>query len=107
MLVSKNIAEALDVAENAARGKFPSKEKASYGLRFDFDNLSTLLRERFIEEVQYMWDMSTADKNIKHHDYTNVMMKQLQKKRRARKRFEKLVEQEIARRQKEANLSLD
>jgi len=34
-------------------------------------------------------------------------MKQLQKKRRARKRFEKLVEQEIARRQKEANLSLD
>lgn len=107
MLVSKNIAEALDVAENAARGKFPSKEKASYGLRFHFDNLSTLLRERFIEEVQYMWDMSTADKNIKHHDYTNVMMKQLQKKRRARKRFEKLVEQEIARRQKEANLSLD
>ena len=54
-----------------------------------------------------MWDMSTEDKTIRHHDYTNVMMKQLQKKRRGRKRFEKLVEQEIARRQREANLSLD
>ena len=107
MLVSKNIAEALIVAENAARGKFPSKQKPHFYMHFDFDHLSTLLRERFIEEVQYMWDRSTEDKTIQHHDYTNVMMKQLQKKRRARKRFERLVEQEIARRQKESSLPLD
>jgi hypothetical protein len=107
MLVSKNIAEALIVAENAARGKFPCKESINYQMRFDFDNLSKLLRERFIEEVQYMWDMSTEEKTIKHHDYTNVMMRQLQKKRRAQKRFEKLVEQEIARREKGSSLPLD
>lgn len=107
MLVSKNIAEALIVAENAARGKFPCKENINSHMRFDFDNLSKLLRERFIEEVQYMWDMSTEEKTIKHHDYTNVMMRQLQKKRRARKRFEKLVEQEIARREKGSSLPLD
>jgi len=107
MLVSKNIAEALTVAENAARGKFPSKETMNSQMRFDFDNLSKLLRERFIEEVQYMWDMSTEEKTIQHHDYTNVMMRQLQKKRRARKRFEKLVEQEIARREKGSTLPLD
>jgi len=107
ILVSKNMAEARDVAENAARGRFPSKDKTPSEVHFDFDHLSKLFRERFIEEVQYMWDMSTIDKTVKHDDYTNVMMKQLQKKMRARKRFEKKVEQEIARRAKEATFLLN
>ena len=107
MLVSKNLSEALTVAENAARGQFPSKEVSASHKKFDFDQLGQLLFERFIEEVQFMHDASTQDRPIKHHDYANAMIKQINKKMRSRKRFEKAIDDEIARREREAHLPLD
>lgn len=41
MLVSKKLADALCVAENAARGEFPSLAKIRTGLNFDFDRIWT------------------------------------------------------------------
>lgn len=98
MLVSKNIAEAVAVAENAARGDFPSKVGAPSRMRLDYEHLSKLFFERFIEEVEYMWETSTAGRAIKHHDYTNAMMKELKKKMRSKKRLDRLVEKEVAKR---------
>jgi hypothetical protein len=107
MLVSKNLSEALTVAENAARGRFPLKEQSAHHKKFDFAQLGQLLFERFIEEVQFMHDASTQDRPIKHHDYANAMIKQINKKMRSRKRFEKAIDDEIARREREAHLPLD
>ncbi len=107
MLVSKNIAEAIAIAENAARGHFPSKIGAPSKIRLDYEHLSKLLYERFIEEVQYMWETSTDGGSIKYHDYTNAMMKQLRKKMRSKKRLDRLVEKEVARRAREETFSSD
>lgn len=107
MLVSKNIAEALTVSENAARGLFPLKEASLTHMKFDFEHLGKLLFERFIEEVQYMHDASVDDRPIKYDDYANAIIKQINKRIRARKRFEKAVDDEIARRAREEHLPLD
>ncbi len=107
MLVSKNIAEAVAIAENAARGRFPSKDGAPSRMQLDYERLSQLFFERFIEECDYMWNKSTAGEPIKHHDYTNVMMKELRKKMRSQKKLNKLVEQEIERRERETRFPLD
>lgn len=107
MLVSKNIAEAVAVAENAARGNFPSKVGAPSKMRLDYEHLSKLFYERFIEEVQYMWDTSSAGGSIKHHNYTNAMMKQLRKKMRSKKRFDRLVEKEVTKRAREETFPSD
>jgi hypothetical protein len=107
MLVSKNIAEAVAVAENAARGDFPSKVGAPSKMRLDYEHLSKLFYERFKEEVEYMWDTSSAGGSIKHHDYTNTMMRQLRKKMRSKKRLERLVEKEVTKRTREKTFPLD
>jgi hypothetical protein len=107
MLVSKNIAEAVAIAENAARRNFPSKDGAPSRMRLDYERLSKLFFERFIEECDYMWNKSTAGESIKHHDYTNVMMKELRKKMRSQRKLNKLVEQEIERRKKETSFPSD
>lgn len=107
MLVSKNIAEAVAVAENAARGNFPSKEGAPSRMRLDYEHLAKVLYEQGIAEVEYIFEMGMADKPIKHGDYAAAMLKELHKKMRSRKRFEKMVDQEIARRAQEENLPLD
>ncbi len=46
MLMSKFIREALNISENAARGKFPSTSNSKYFLKFDFESLSRVLSIR-------------------------------------------------------------
>lgn len=42
MLVSKNLREALDISENAARGIFPSKEKSASQAKFNYGLISDI-----------------------------------------------------------------
>jgi hypothetical protein len=44
MLVSKNLKEALVIAENAARGRFPSLEPIETGLSFDYEQIREIDR---------------------------------------------------------------
>jgi len=46
ILVSKNIKEALILAENAARGKFPSLAPAGSPLKFDYKNIKRISNEQ-------------------------------------------------------------
>ena len=46
MLMSKFIKEALNISENAARGKFPLTSNSKYFLKFDFEALSRVLIKR-------------------------------------------------------------
>lgn len=98
MLVSKNIAEALVVAENAARGLFPSKEPVASSLSFDFELLAKILCDYDIAEIQFMEECTFEDKPLKFRAYWEILNKKLRAKRKARKKLDELVAAEIEKR---------
>ncbi len=98
MLVSKNIAEALVVAENAARGQFPSKELVTSRLEFDFNVLAETLCNYEIAETQFMEECTFEDKPLKFRAYWEIMNKKVRARRKARKKLDELVAAEIEKR---------
>jgi len=51
MVISKNLKEALCIAENAARGKFPSKEPLVGRLNFDYEKMAELETKMHIHQL--------------------------------------------------------
>jgi len=101
MLVSKNVSEALTIAENAGRGLFPSKEPVVSKLRFDFDLLAEILRNYEIKEIQFLEECAFEDKPLKFRAYWEIMNKKVRTRRKAQKKLDELVAKEIVKRAKE------
>lgn len=92
MLASKNLKIALYIAENAARGKFPSQEPIDTGLDFDWDRIAQQsndtplnfeqIKKFKAEHKNYMKYMSPSRahrktrKKIKKADYSEVLEKE-------------------------------
>jgi hypothetical protein len=92
MLASKNLKIALDIAENAARGKFPSQEPIETGLNFDWDRIAqqsndTELNFEMIDKFKaenkdYMKYFSPSrghrksSKKIKKPDFSEALQKE-------------------------------
>lgn len=102
MLVSKNISEALIVAENAARGIFPSKQPVKSSLKFDFARLSQTHNDNEIAELMFIDECLFGDSPMKFQTFSNIMITQHQAKRKARKKLDDLVAKEIEKRAKES-----
>lgn len=84
MLYSKNIKEALYIAENAARGRFPCKDPIPKGPKFDFDLLLDLLTDNLIAEMNVFDETKPG--------YTAKFFKSNKKKLSRMKVFKKIEE---------------
>jgi len=101
MLVSKNVLEALTIAENAARGLFPSKDPVVSKLKFDFAQLAVILRNYDIKEIQFLEERTFDNEPLKFRAYWEIMNKKVRARRRSRKKLDELVTKEIAKRAKD------
>jgi hypothetical protein len=68
ILASKNLSDALCIAENAARGKFPSLEPIKNGLKFDY---VTIKKQQDLY-AKRTWDLLLAEEKNKK-DYGKIL----------------------------------
>lgn len=73
MVISKNLKESLYIAENAARGKFPSKQPVPHCLNFDYERLADL------ELQMYLLDEAMHKKKL--YEGSDVYVKDLLRNR--------------------------
>ncbi|TXI12532.1 MAG: hypothetical protein E6Q68_03630 [Polynucleobacter sp.] len=87
MFVSKNYKEALHFSENAARGIFPSNKVVSTHLEFSIPDLARIIEKQSRAEIIFMSDNAVEDIPNKSWEYSNAIIKKINKNRRKERRI--------------------
>lgn len=87
MLVCRKLSEAKFLAENAARGIFPSITPFSTATDFDFIKLPKIVHDQEIAEIMHMENQRWSNKPVLQWDYASVLIKNIQKKKKKNKQI--------------------
>jgi hypothetical protein len=97
MFVAKKFKEALFVAENAARGLFPLTTEPKFYLNFDLTHLHKLFDQQDFKIVKNLSDNIENDIPNKQWEYSEAIIRKINKKRRKEKRILKEAEKILSR----------
>lgn len=98
MFVAKKYTEAIYIAENAARGLFPLATAPKYYLNFNLPVISNLLEKQDLEIIKKLVENVEKDIPNKQWEYSEAIIKKINKRKRKEKRILKEAEK-IASRQ--------
>lgn len=87
MLVSRKLVEAKFLAENAARGIFPSISPFSSALNFDYASLVKIVDTQELVEIEHMCEQQWAGKPVLQWDYASELIKGINKQKKKNKRI--------------------